>query len=143
MQKQTANVTPALHTPGGVATRTVRKSRFVAVVDSFSTAKTEFGKASIVRMPMCELSGVMTPARVGSPAAISGAMEPPTRLVDWLGAGAPCPRLEYIVVHEMTHLLEPTHNARFVALMDSHMPQWHHHRQTLNRLPVRHEDWEY
>jgi len=30
-----------------------------------------------------------------------------------------------------------------VALMDAHMPQWHHHRQTLNRLPVRHEDWEY
>lgn len=51
--------------------------------------------------------------------------------------------LEYIVVHEMTHLLEPTHNARFVALMDRHMPQWHHHRQALNRLPVRHEEWEY
>ncbi len=58
-------------------------------------------------------------------------------------AKKPRPCLEYIVVHEMTHLLEPTHNARFVALMDSHMPQWHHHRQTLNRLPVRHEDWEY
>lgn len=58
-------------------------------------------------------------------------------------AKKPRPCLEYIVVHEMTHLLEPTHNARFVALMDSHMPQWHHHRQALNRLPVRHEDWEY
>lgn len=58
-------------------------------------------------------------------------------------AKKPRPCLEYIVVHEMTHLLEPTHNARFVALMDSHMPHWHHHRQTLNRLPVRHEDWEY
>jgi predicted metal-dependent hydrolase len=51
--------------------------------------------------------------------------------------------LEYIVVHEMMHLLEPTHNARFVALMDQFMPQWHHHRQTLNRLPLSHEDWEY
>lgn len=51
--------------------------------------------------------------------------------------------LEYIVVHEMTHLLEPTHNARFVALMDRFLPQWRHHRQTLNRLPVRHEEWEY
>jgi predicted metal-dependent hydrolase len=32
--------------------------------------------------------------------------------------------LEYIVVHELTHLLEPTHNARFIALMDQYMPKW-------------------
>lgn len=32
--------------------------------------------------------------------------------------------LEYIVVHEMTHLLEPTHNSRFVNLMDQFMPKW-------------------
>ncbi len=51
--------------------------------------------------------------------------------------------LEYIVVHERLHLLEPTHNARFVALMDRHMPQWQQHRKTLNDLPVRHEEWEY
>ena len=51
--------------------------------------------------------------------------------------------LEYIVVHEMAHLIEPTHNARFVALMDQFMPKWQHLRDTLNRLPVRHEDWLY
>ena len=51
--------------------------------------------------------------------------------------------LEYIVAHEMVHLLEPTHNDRFVALMDRYMPQWQERRQLLNRLPVRHEDWEY
>ncbi|MFQ3582229.1 M48 family metallopeptidase [Chloracidobacterium validum] len=51
--------------------------------------------------------------------------------------------LEYIVVHEMVHLLEPTHNRRFVALMDRFMPTWKQHKQALNRLPVRHEDWEY
>jgi len=51
--------------------------------------------------------------------------------------------LEYIVVHEMAHLLEPTHNNRFVALMDQFMPKWHFHRDALNRLPVRHERWEY
>ena len=51
--------------------------------------------------------------------------------------------LEYIVVHEMVHLLEPTHNARFIALMDRFMPRWQHHRQTLNRLPLRHEEWAY
>ena len=51
--------------------------------------------------------------------------------------------LEYIVVHELLHLLEPTHNHRFVALMDQFMPKWQHYRDMLNRLPVRHEEWEY
>ena len=51
--------------------------------------------------------------------------------------------LEYIVVHEMVHLLEPTHNQRFVAIMDRLLPQWQSHRDSLNRLPVRHEDWGY
>jgi len=51
--------------------------------------------------------------------------------------------LEYIVVHEMVHLLEPTHNATFVALMDRFMPKWQIRRRRLNRLPVRHEDWDY
>jgi len=51
--------------------------------------------------------------------------------------------LEYIVVHEMVHLLEPTHNARFIALMDQFVPRWKFLRQRLNRLPVRHADWDY
>ncbi|MBY0510604.1 MAG: M48 family metallopeptidase [Rhodospirillaceae bacterium] len=51
--------------------------------------------------------------------------------------------LEYIVVHEMAHLLEPTHNKHFVALMDRFFPKWQFVRETLNRLPVRHESWSY
>jgi predicted metal-dependent hydrolase len=51
--------------------------------------------------------------------------------------------LEYIVVHEMVHLLEPTHNANFVSLMDRFMPQWRLRREQLNELPVRHEMWTY
>ena len=51
--------------------------------------------------------------------------------------------LEYIVLHELVHLLEPTHNSRFVALMDEFMPKWQFHRQVLNRLPVRRETWSY
>lgn len=51
--------------------------------------------------------------------------------------------LEYLVVHELAHLLEPTHNARFVAIMDRFISKWQHYRQVLNRLPVRHEDWLY
>jgi predicted metal-dependent hydrolase len=49
--------------------------------------------------------------------------------------------LEYVVVHEMTHLLEPTHNARFISIMDRFMPNWRLRRDQLNRLPVRHEEW--
>ena len=51
--------------------------------------------------------------------------------------------LEYIVVHEMAHLLEPTHNARFIALLDRFMPNWRLRRDHLNQLPVRHEEWAY
>jgi predicted metal-dependent hydrolase len=49
--------------------------------------------------------------------------------------------LEYILVHELVHLIEPTHNARFVALMERFMPSWKHYKDELNRLPVRHEHW--
>ena len=51
--------------------------------------------------------------------------------------------LEYIVVHEMAHLLEPTHNTRFISLIDQFMPKWRFYKDQLNRLPVRHEDWVY
>lgn len=51
--------------------------------------------------------------------------------------------LEYIVVHEMVHLLEPTHNSCFMTLMDQFMPKWRFYKDELNRLPVRHEDWGY
>ena len=51
--------------------------------------------------------------------------------------------LEYILVHEMIHLLESTHNARFNGLLNRFMPQWQHYRSILNRLPVRHERWDY
>ena len=35
--------------------------------------------------------------------------------------------LEYIVVHKLMHLLEPTHNERFIKLMDHYMPEWQSH----------------
>ena len=51
--------------------------------------------------------------------------------------------LEYIVVHELVHLIEPTHNSRFLALMDRLMPKWEFYREMLNRSPLRHESWIY
>ncbi len=51
--------------------------------------------------------------------------------------------LEYLVVHEMTHLIEPTHNARFAALMDRLLPQWRTLRAGLNTAPLAHAEWKY
>jgi predicted metal-dependent hydrolase len=49
--------------------------------------------------------------------------------------------VEYVVVHEMAHLLEPTHSERFVALLDRHWPQWREARKELNALPLASEGW--
>lgn len=51
--------------------------------------------------------------------------------------------LEYILVHEMVHLLERHHNDRFKEYMDRFMPQWRLHREELNRTPLAHESWRY
>lgn len=51
--------------------------------------------------------------------------------------------LEYVLVHEMVHLLERHHNDHFRALMDGFMPQWRLYRDELNQAPLPHEDWTY
>lgn len=56
-------------------------------------------------------------------------------------AKKPPPCLDYIVVHEMLHLVEPEHNARFEQFLDDAMPNWRTHRDELYRLPLGHEDW--
>ena len=44
--------------------------------------------------------------------------------------------LEYVVVHEMLHLVEPTHNKRFLGLLGEHYPTWREARAELNELPL-------
>ncbi|MEQ8534316.1 MAG: SprT family zinc-dependent metalloprotease, partial [Imperialibacter sp.] len=64
----------------------------------------------------------------------------------WLNlelARKPVDCLEYIIVHELVHLLERSHNTRFVRYMDEFMPKWQFHRDELNRLPYSHVDWGY
>jgi len=51
--------------------------------------------------------------------------------------------LEYIIVHEMTHLLERLHNDRFTEHMDKFMPQWRFYREELNKAPLGYAAWEY
>ena len=49
--------------------------------------------------------------------------------------------IEYVVVHEMLHLLEPTHSERFVALLNKYFPAWREARSELNELPLSDEVW--
>lgn len=58
-------------------------------------------------------------------------------------AKKPVQCLEFIVVHELLHLLERRHNDRFTALMDQYLPQWRLTREELNRTPLAHEEWSY
>lgn len=64
----------------------------------------------------------------------------------WLNlelAKKPITCLEYIIVHEMVHLLERHHNERFRFHMDTYLPNWSRLKTELNKLPVSHVDWSY
>ena len=50
--------------------------------------------------------------------------------------------LEYVIVHEMVHLLEPTHSDRFMAILGEHYPTWREARAELNELPLTAEVWK-
>lgn len=74
-----------------------------------------------------------------------GSCNPATRRV-WLNlelARKPSNCLEYVLVHEMAHILEPTHNDRFFEIMDEFMPTWKTHRDALDEPPLVHAEWEY
>lgn len=49
--------------------------------------------------------------------------------------------VEYVVVHEMIHLIEPTHSDRFLSLLTEHYPSWREARAELNELPLTAEEW--
>ena len=49
--------------------------------------------------------------------------------------------LEYVIIHELAHLREPTHNERFVAILNKHYPGWREARAELNGLPLGAEVW--
>ncbi|WP_130471643.1 M48 family metallopeptidase [Candidatus Magnetaquicoccus inordinatus] len=49
--------------------------------------------------------------------------------------------LEYIVVHELAHLVHRTHGEEFIALLDTHLPHWRMTRELLNSMPLGHDEW--
>lgn len=44
--------------------------------------------------------------------------------------------VEYVVAHELAHLIERTHNACFRAILDRYFPDWRRIKDNLNRFPV-------
>ena len=64
----------------------------------------------------------------------------------WLNlelAKKPAQCLEYIIVHELLHLLKRQHNDNFFALMNEYLPQWRSRRSELNAAPLAHARWSY
>jgi predicted metal-dependent hydrolase len=74
-----------------------------------------------------------------------GSCNPEARRI-WLNlelAKKPVQCLEYLIVHELAHLIERHHNDRFTALMDEHLPDWKARRALLNAQPLAHDTWGY
>lgn len=72
-----------------------------------------------------------------------GTCNPAARHI-WLNselAKKPLSCIEYVVVHEMVHLVEPAHNDRFREILDRVMPQWRLRAEELNRTQLGHERW--
>lgn len=64
----------------------------------------------------------------------------------WLNtelAKKPIESIEYVLIHEMVHLLERNHNEKFIAYMDKLLPKWKHIREELNRSALGHVEWSY
>ena len=69
--------------------------------------------------------------------------QPPSVRLDTELAKKPREYLEYVIVHELVHLLEPTHNKVFMTYMNKFMPQWRQLHDELNRKPLAHQEWDY
>jgi predicted metal-dependent hydrolase len=74
-----------------------------------------------------------------------GSCKPDTRriLLNLELAKKPSECLQYIVVHELVHLIERHHNSRFKAILQRCLPTWRVARDRLNEAPLAHEDWDY
>ncbi len=51
--------------------------------------------------------------------------------------------IEYVIVHELVHLIERKHSGHFMELMTKHLPKWRSSREELNRFMLSHETWNY
>lgn len=58
-------------------------------------------------------------------------------------AKKPIPCVEYVVVHELLHLIEQSHNERFLSLMTDYLPTWRSSKEELNRFILAAENWNH
>ena len=49
--------------------------------------------------------------------------------------------IEYVVVHEMVHLIEPMHSNQFILILHKNYPTWREARTELNQLSLTAEVW--
>ena len=92
-----------------------------------------------------ELGVRVNEARIRKMKTRWGTCNPDARRI-WLNlelAKKPASCLDFVVLHEMVHLIERRHNDRFRSLMDRFMPTWRYHRDELKRSPLAHADWQY
>lgn len=132
------NSTMELHVPTGVDTE--RRER---VLSQWYRRELRASAAPLVEKWSDRLGVDVAEVRIKRMRTKWGSCNPQAKRV-WLNlelAKKPPHCLEYVVVHEMMHLLEKSHNATFQALMDEHMPQWRLYREELNRKPLAHEKW--
>ncbi|TGM58460.1 M48 family metallopeptidase [Leptospira adleri] len=70
----------------------------------------------------------------------------PSKRKIWLNlelAKKPKDCIEFIIAHELIHILEKNHTVRFFSLLNHHYPNWKEAQEKLNRLPISHIDWDY
>ncbi len=58
-------------------------------------------------------------------------------------AQKPIACIEYVIVHELLHLIEKKHNKRFTDLITKHLPKWRSAKEELNGFILSHEKWNY
>lgn len=58
-------------------------------------------------------------------------------------AKKPIACLEYVIVHELLHMIEKKHNENFVNMLAKHIPKWKSIKEELNRSLLSHEEWNY
>ena len=132
------NSTMELHVPTGADTE--RRER---VLSQWYRRELRASAAPLVEKWSDRLGVDVAEVRIKRMRTKWGSCNPQAKRV-WLNlelAKKPPHCLEYVVVHEMMHLLEKSHNATFQALMDEHMPQWRLYREELNRKPLAYEKW--
>jgi predicted SprT family Zn-dependent metalloprotease len=98
-------------------------------------------RRELVSICGCRCHGIIPASRPESPNPVRSLRAGHIRLNTEL-VKKPKDLLEYVIVHEMAHLLEPTHSDRFIAILAKHYPTWREARAELNELPLTAEVWQ-